>query len=119
MAECKVNCIWFIPTVSCERGAFSTETERSRIVNGLGFSENIPVCELCPLETYTDEIGSTTCLPCPKYHSTVSTGASSVSECLRKYMCSIYATLFYHIVMFNDLILYIYSTTSAVGMCCK
>ena len=84
MAECKVNCIWFITTVSCERGAFSTETERSRIVNGLGFSENIPVCELCPLETYTDEIGSTTCLPCPKYHSTVSTGASSVSECLRK-----------------------------------
>ena len=95
MAECKANCIWFIPTVSCERGAFSIETERSRIVNGLGFTEDIPVCELCPLETYADEIGSTTCLPCPKYHSTVSTGASSVYECLRKYMCSIYPTLFY------------------------
>ena len=94
MAECKV-CVWFIPTVSCERGAFSTETERSRIVNGMGFSENIPVCELCPLETYADEIGSTTCLPCPKYHSTVSTGASSVYECLRKYTCAVFTPSYF------------------------
>ena len=76
--------------MSCERGQFSTEMERSRIVNGIGFSENVPVCEACPLETYADKLGSVECLPCPKYHTTkyhttLSTGATSVEECLREY----------------------------------
>ena len=71
--------------MSCERGQFSTEMEQSRIVNGIGFSENVPVCEACPLETYADKLGSVECLPCPKYHTTLSTGATSVEECLREY----------------------------------
>ena len=71
--------------MSCERGQFSTEMERSRIVNGIGFSENVPVCEACPLETYADKLGSVECLPCPKYHTTLSTGATSIGECLREY----------------------------------
>ena len=71
--------------MSCEQGQFSTEAERSRIANGVGFSENVPVCEVCPLETYAHELGSTECLSCPKYHSTLSTGAASAEECLREY----------------------------------
>ena len=70
--------------MSCERGHFSSETERSRIVNGVGFSENVPVCERCPLDTYADVVGSSSCSQCPKYHTTTLTGASSLNECLRE-----------------------------------
>ena len=75
----------FPPTVSCERGMFSSEAELSRIVNGVGYSEIVPVCQPCPLDTYTDQLGTSVCLPCPKYHSTTSTGATSIQDCLGKY----------------------------------
>ena len=70
--------------MSCERGQISTEIEHSRIVNGVGYTENVAVCEACPLDTYADGLGSTACLPCPKYHTTTSTGATSIEECRGK-----------------------------------
>ena len=73
-----------ILAVSCERGRVSVETELSRIVNGVGYSENVPVCQACPLDTYSDTLGSPACLSCPKYHTTDSTGATSIHDCLRK-----------------------------------
>ena len=80
-----VYCILSLLTaVSCERGQFSTETEHSQIVNGVGISENVPICQSCPMDTYADELGRSVCLPCPKYHSTISTGATTAKECLRK-----------------------------------
>ncbi|CAI8020963.1 hypothetical protein GBAR_LOCUS12482, partial [Geodia barretti] len=72
----------YLLCLSCERGHFSSETERSRIVNGVSFSESVPVCERCPLDTYADALGSTTCSQCPKYHTTSLPGASSVNDCL-------------------------------------
>ena len=78
-------CTFVRSVVSCEAGKFSAQTDRSRIVNGKGFSERIPVCQPCPLGTYAQEIGSSTCQSCPKYHSTLTTGASSTSDCIRKF----------------------------------
>ena len=68
--------------VSCELGTFSTEIELSRIANGVGLSENVPVCDVCPLDTYAEDLGSTICSPCPKYHSTLSTATTSSNECI-------------------------------------
>ena len=114
--------------MSCERGHFSTEMERSRIVNGIGFSENVPVCEACPLETYADKLGSVECLPCPKYHTTLSTGATSVGECLREYTSvlpwygseNLMKYCAYNINMYIYIYTYLTSSTtsaSAAGMC--
>lgn len=75
----------YSPAVSCEKGQFTTERELNRIANGVGLSENVPVCEVCPLDTYADELGSSVCTACPKYHKTTSTGANSIEECLRKF----------------------------------
>ncbi|CAI8033855.1 hypothetical protein GBAR_LOCUS19094 [Geodia barretti] len=72
--SCDLNSI----LVSCERGHFSSEIERSRIVNGVSFSESVPVCERCALYTYADALGSITCSQCPNYHTTSLPGASSV-----------------------------------------
>jgi hypothetical protein len=72
----------YLLCLSCERGHFSSEIERSRIVNGVSFSESVPVCERCPLDTYADSLGSITCSQCPKYHTTSLPGASSVNDCL-------------------------------------
>lgn len=68
--------------MSCEGGQFSNQIELSRIVNGVGFSENVPVCESCPLDTYAEGLGNEACLACPKYHSTNSTGAKFSEECV-------------------------------------
>ena len=70
-----------LPTVSCEKGHFSSETDRSRVVNGVGFSETVPVCEVCPLNSYADTVGSPVCSQCPKYHTTSFTGATSLQDC--------------------------------------
>ena len=72
--------------MSCEKGYISTEIERSRIANGVGFTENIPVCEMCPPNTYADELGSIACLQCPRYHTTTSNGATSIEDCIGKYI---------------------------------
>ena len=77
--------------MSCERGHFSSETERSRIVNGVSFSESVPVCERCPLDTYADTLGSTTCSQCLKYHTTSLPGASSVDDCLRELISTLHS----------------------------
>ena len=79
----------YLHTVSCERGQFSSETDRSRVMNGVGFSETVPVCEVCPLDSYSDSLGSPVCSQCPKYHTTSFTGATSVDDCLREHIFSI------------------------------
>ena len=71
--------------MSCEPGRFSGQTDRSRIVNGKGFSEKVPVCQPCPLDTYAEKIGSSACSQCPKYHTTEMTGSSSISDCIREF----------------------------------
>ena len=71
-------------TVSCEYGKFATQMDHSRIVNGKAFSESISVCEPCPLGTLAENIGSSTCQQCPKYHTTQVTGAASKDECIRE-----------------------------------
>ena len=71
--------------MSCEKGKYSTETEHSRIVNGVGYIEIIPVCVVCPQDTYADTLGSTDCVSCPKYHRTSSVGTTSSKECLGEY----------------------------------
>ena len=100
-----------LSTVSCERGQFSSETERSRIVNGVSFSENVPICKVCPRETYVDELGSIDCQTCPKYHGTLSTGAVSIEECLREYLANSYRKWCLCFVCG-----YVSSTTSPAGM---
>ena len=72
--------------MSCEPGRFSGQTDRSRIVNGKGFSEKIPVCQPCPLNTYAEDIGSSVCQQCPKYHTTDMMGSSSIDDCIREFL---------------------------------
>ena len=49
-------CTFVFSVVSCEPGKFSAQTDRSRIVNGKGFSERIPVCQPCPPGTYAQKL---------------------------------------------------------------
>ena len=74
-----------LPKVSCEKGYFSSETDRSRVVNGVGFSETVPVFEVCPLNSYADTVGSPVCSHCPRYHTTSFTGATSLQDCSREF----------------------------------
>ena len=54
-------------------------------MNGVGFSETVPVCEVCPLNSYADTVGSPVCSQCPKYHTTSFTGATSLQDCSREF----------------------------------
>ena len=68
--------------VGCEPGKYSEVIERSRIVLEEGTTERLSVCEPCPVGTFADEIGSSVCKECPKYHTTLTTGAASVKDCI-------------------------------------
>ena len=54
-------------------------------MNGAGFSETVPVCEVCPLDSYVDTVGSPVCSQCPKYHTTSFSGATSFQDCSREF----------------------------------
>ena len=71
-------------TVGCEPGTYSEVTERSRISIGESLIERMSVCEPCSIGTYADEIGTSVCKDCPKYHTTLASGVSSVEDCIRK-----------------------------------
>ena len=107
--------------MSCEKGRFSTETEVSRIVNGVGYSQNVPVCQVCPLDTYTDQMGSSVCLSCPKYHTTTFTGATSIEDCLRKATTILDLKPICHIFVAQPLVLECSSniTSGHVTISCK
>ena len=68
--------------VGCEPGTFSEVIERSRIIIEEAATEKLSICEPCPIGTYADEIGSSVCKECPKYHTTLTTGAASIEDCI-------------------------------------
>ena len=67
-------------------GKVPSVAESSRIVNGKSFFSRLPVCQLCPIGSYAKDIGSTICQPCPKYHTTLTTGTPSRNSCICKLM---------------------------------
>ncbi len=44
----------------------------------------VPVCQPCPLHTYSQDGKSTQCIQCPKFHVTTTTGSTSSKDCICK-----------------------------------
>eukprot|EP00794_Sanderia_malayensis_P018983 gene18983-20890_t len=62
-------------TAKCKNGTFSRD--------GLG-----PVCRPCPIGEYQPAIGQTSCIACPYDNTTVSTGSSSIDQCIEVTTCA-------------------------------
>ena len=43
-----------------------------------------PICQKCPVGFFQDAEGMTECEPCPEFHSTLQSGATELTQCLRK-----------------------------------
>ena len=59
-------------------------TKSRSIEAGSLLQESVPQCSLCPLGYFQPAVGSLQCIQCPRYHSTVATGAKSPDQCLGK-----------------------------------
>ena len=102
--------------MSCEAGKVPSVAGNSRIVNGKSFFSRIPVCQSCPIGTYAEDIGSTTCQPCPKYHTTLTIGTPSLNDCIRK-LVTTQVNIFHNYDEFNVIykivmIIYLYIITA-------
>ncbi|ERE63014.1 neuroligin-3 isoform 2 [Cricetulus griseus] len=56
----------FVPLVKCPEGSFSQDGR----------------CNPCPVGTYQEQAGSSTCIPCPRGRTTIATGAFSKAHCV-------------------------------------
>ncbi|EGW15209.1 Thyroglobulin [Cricetulus griseus] len=63
----------FVPLVKCPEGSFSQDGR----------------CNPCPVGTYQEQAGSSTCIPCPRGRTTIATGAFSKAHyCADDKACS-------------------------------
>ena len=68
-------------TVSCPRGTYQTVRSGERVFNGEGIKESYPVCRVCPVSSYQDQVASTDCKICPEYYQTRGPGSTSREDC--------------------------------------
>jgi hypothetical protein len=68
-------------TVGCPRGSYQTVGSGERVFNGEGIKERYPVCRLCPVSSYQDQVASTDCKICPEYYQTRGPGSISREDC--------------------------------------
>ena len=76
--------IFYMSTVSCFAGRYPAMTEGVRVFNGRSYKERYPTCQECPVGTFSDEIGMSSCRQCPIHHQTRFQGSSSKVDCFSK-----------------------------------
>ena len=82
LITCSVLC--HVPshsTVGCPRGTYQTVRSGERVFNGEGIKERYPVCRVCPVSSYQDQVASTDCKICPEYYQTRGAGSTSREDC--------------------------------------
>ena len=64
-------------------------TEGVRVFNGRGYRERYSTCQACPIGTFSDEIGASSCHQCPIFHRTRFQGSSSGKDCFSECLVNV------------------------------
>ena len=70
--------------MSCGKGKHQAITEAARVFNGESYREKYQVCQLCPLNSYSESVGLSSCRSCPQHHRTSLIGSTSFNDCISK-----------------------------------
>ena len=74
----------YISTEHCAPGSYNgpPKITMTDVGGGQFIQEAMAQCLECPMGTYQHVKGSTECVQCPRYTSTLSSGADSASDCI-------------------------------------
>ena len=78
--------VTLVHAVGCPQGTYQTLGGGERVFNGEGIKENYPICQLCPVGSYQDQLASVDCQICPEYYQTRGPGSTAREDCYGKYL---------------------------------